>query len=85
MWPAYMYHRPQEEDSSLGIQEDFDNGRGRATCYAVGIVGSLSVGSCGCTGIFPCIFHLPGSEVGVVNRFVCFHVLAKVVAQQTRS
>jgi hypothetical protein len=81
---AYMYHRPQE-DSSLGVQGDFDDGRGKATCYAVGIVGSLSVGSCGCTGIFPCIFHLPGSEVGVVNRFVCFHVLAQAVAQQTRS
>jgi hypothetical protein len=79
-----MYHRPQE-DSSLGVQGDFDNDRGKATCYAVGIVGSLPVGSCGCTGIFPCIFQLPGSEVGVVNRFVCFHLLAQVVAQQTRS
>jgi hypothetical protein len=71
--------------TSLGVQGYFDNGRGKATCYAVGIVGSLSVGSWGCTGIFPCIFQLPGSEVGVVNRYVCFHVLAQVAAQQTRS
>jgi hypothetical protein len=80
-----MYHRPQE-DPSLGVQGNFDNGRGKATCYAVGMVGSLPVGSCGCTGISPCIFQLPGSEVGVVNRFeVCFHVLAQVAAQQTLS